>query len=98
MDIPVKSAVLKGSELTLDVEAVRGSNKGTVNSSGSTTDCTWARGAIVPARLPKCALRSFSVCETSVGPSRFPEDATGEQSAACWSRPGDSHLCALGEL
>lgn len=43
MDIPVKSAVLKGSELTLDVEAVRGSNKGTVNSSGSTTDCTWAR-------------------------------------------------------
>lgn len=46
--IPVKSATIKGSKLSLDVEAVHGTYDGTVSPDGKTIAGTWNQGKALP--------------------------------------------------
>ena len=46
--IPVKSATLKGSKLSLDIEAVHGTYEGTVAADGNSISGTWSQGKALP--------------------------------------------------
>lgn len=54
--IPVKSATLKGSKLSLDVEAVHGTYDGTVSSDGKAIDGIWNQGKAVPLEFKRATV------------------------------------------
>ena len=54
--IPVKSAVLKGSKLNLDIEAVHGTYEGTVAADGKTISGTWSQGKALPLEFKRQAV------------------------------------------
>ena len=51
--IPVKSATLKDSKLTLDVEAVHGTYEGTIGADGKSISGTWSQGKPMPLEIKK---------------------------------------------
>jgi len=51
--IPVKSASLKDSKLSLDVEAVHGTYEGTVAADGKTISGTWSQGKPLPLEFKR---------------------------------------------
>lgn len=51
--IPVKTTALKGSKLSLDVEAVHGTYDGTVAADGKSISGTWSQGKPMPLEFKK---------------------------------------------
>jgi pimeloyl-ACP methyl ester carboxylesterase len=51
--IPVKSATLKASKLSLDVEAVHGTYEGAVAADGKSISGTWSQGQALPLEFKK---------------------------------------------
>ena len=52
-DIPVKSAILKGSKLNRDVTAVQGIYEGTVATDGKSISGTWSQGKPLPLEFKR---------------------------------------------
>jgi len=52
-DIPVKSAILKGSKLNLDVTAVQGIYEGTVATDSKSISGTWSQGKPLPLEFKR---------------------------------------------
>ena len=55
MAIPVTSVKLKGSKLSLTVDAVHGTYEGTVNKDGSEIDGTWSQGQSLELNFKRAA-------------------------------------------
>ena len=71
--IPVKSAVLKGSKLSLDVEAVHGSYEGKVSADAKTITGTWTQGMALPLEFTR---GNFARAKTERKPAK-PSDIDG---------------------
>jgi hypothetical protein len=70
--IPVASVTLKGSKLSLGVDAVNGSYEGTVNADASEIDGTWTQGQPLPLNFKRAA----AVTKTVPKPAK-PSDLDG---------------------
>jgi len=57
-DIPVKSAILKGSKLNLDVTAVQGIYEGTVATDSKSISGTWSQGKPLPFEFKRATASS----------------------------------------
>ncbi|HLV87374.1 MAG TPA: hypothetical protein VKV39_10385 [Candidatus Sulfotelmatobacter sp.] len=55
-DVPVNSATLKNSKLSLDVTAVHGTYQGDIASDGKTISGTWSQGKDLPLEFKRATL------------------------------------------